>query len=392
MLWFGLCLLPDLRLMDVKKASSVIPESGLYRIAEIRSGYAVATRGNDQVLVYEKDDLRLEETIELNRFEPIHTSRNSGLFSFMDYAANKKIFFNVETNRKERAGSDGENKTKDGETDNATGNAADGSVLHRESEKRSKEGRSSSASSDSSDLPDRTSLSESDPSTDRSDSAEKDETGEDPVSRLFHLFRQPVWDWVSSRKAASLYQLLFYGIHDNEDLEWIASLGLPLIGFVHVLRALLKRRMEPDRAGWVVMGIELVLALLFPVSGSLVRMICFVFCTMCFSSREKRMAFSILLTLLVRPELVRSMALVLPAGILFLSRFQTGPYRKKLVQMSFCVICQTLFMNKVNGLLLLVFGMMRKAWAGLCSPHCLGWCLKNMVCFWHRCWKKSVCT
>ncbi len=281
LMWLALCLMPYSNAWRMRANAARLPEKGEYTITQIRSCYAVASTGKDQVLVYEKDRLSLDEQIVVRQFEPVHTSNNPGLFSFQKYANDRGIFFSA--SKMERRG-------------------------------------------------------DSKPQT----------------------LRGRIWQWTESRKASSLYRLLFYGISESEELAWIGSLGLPMIGLFSVLRGLLKRRVDKSTAGWIVLGLELVCLVLFPVSPSLVRMACFGVCAQIFENRDRRMAFSILLFLFVCPGAARSMAFVLPSGILLAAKFQTGRGGKKLVQTAFGIICQMAFLGRVNLFLLAGFGSMRK--------------------------------
>lgn len=281
LIWLALCLMPYSNAWRMRANGTHMPEKGEYTITQIRSGYAVASKGKDKVLVYEKDGLGLDEQITVRRFEQVHTSNNPGLFSFQNYANDRGIYFSA--SKMERS------------------HAAEPQTL-----------------------------------------------------------RGRIWQWTESRKASSLYRLLFYGISDSEALAWMGSLGLPMIGLVSVLRSMLKRIMDKKIAGWIVLVFELACLALFPVSPSLVRMACFGLCAQIFENRDKRMAFSILLVLCVYPAAARSMAFVLPSGILLAAKFQTGRSRKKLVQTAFGIICQMAFTGRVNLLLIAGFGIMRK--------------------------------
>lgn len=172
--------------------------------------------------------------------------------------------------------------------------------------------------------------------------------------------KRNMWRWINSRKARGLYRLLFYGINENENMEWIGTLGLPYLGLLGVIRKILLRYVQKEKAGWILLGLQAAGALLLPITVSMVRLFCFGLCRQLFENRDKRLAFSLLLPLLVMPSAARSMAYVLPSAIVLSSRFVEEDGRKRIVSSAVSVFVQILFTQKVNLLFLACFLIARQ--------------------------------
>ncbi|WP_323090035.1 ComEC/Rec2 family competence protein [Allobaculum sp. JKK-2023] len=258
------------------------PASGIYTIVNIRNGYAIAQNGRQRAIVYETEDLLLDQKVELSGFEAIHTQRNEGLFCFQDYLqANGSQYSATQMNplktSQEKAGLNG------------------------------------------------------------------------------FLLRQKIWIFVNSRSAAPLYRLLFYGLSEDENLDWISTTGLPLIALVYGIRKRLSYRVEKKKLNWLMVGLQLSLTLFFPVRQASLRLLVFQICTALFSDWNVRWPVSMLAFLWISPFGADSLSLVLPAGISFFSHFVQASWQKKVVGMLWIAFCQMIWLKELNLLMLGMF-------------------------------------
>lgn len=171
--------------------------------------------------------------------------------------------------------------------------------------------------------------------------------------------RRSIWNFIASRQASSLYKMLFYGISENENLEWLSSIGLPLIALCGVIKTRLSRYCSKEKAGWTISFIQLLILVLFPASQAVKRVFVFGLAANLFKSWPARWGISVLSFLLLEPGSASSLTLVLPAGLSFLCRFAAEGWQKKIVQILWCAFCQILWMGKLNILYLAIFLQMR---------------------------------
>lgn len=308
LVWIGLGAFAIGVLMGSAAASQRVPQEGEYRICEIRSGYAMASNKRDSVIVYEPESFVLDQTVFLSDFERIHSADNIGLFSFGRYVAQKGIYYSAAPPKDDQNTPQAQN------------------LAHPEKARR-----------------------------------------QEPET-----IKARVWRFVNSRRAASLYRLLIYGINDKDELDWIGTLGLPLMGLLGVIKKRLSRRLYKPQVSLAVFGILGGFALIVPVSISVMRMAVFLIASTLFENRAKRLSFSILTMLLICPQSARSMSLVLPGAILFFTRFVEGSGPKRFVSSCVCVLCQIAFTGKVNLFFLLAFTWLRQLFGWLFLLSLLG--------------------
>lgn len=311
LLWMVLGVFASIQLAGSDLQAQRVPEAGVYRVCEIRSGYAIASDGKNQVVVYEPESLILDQKISLSGFDRLHSLNNIGLFCFSSYAAQKGICYSAQQK---------------------TGDIRDDEEAESAEEDENKDGKK-----DVSPVP------------------------EDEENSVPQTLKAKVWCFVSSRKASCLYRLLLYGINDSESLEWIGSLGLPLMGLLSVLKKQGSRHLYKNQVSWILIALLAGMSLIVPVSVSMIRLAVFLVCGQFFENRQKRLGFSILGVLLLCPRSARSMSLVLPGAILFFSRFVQGGGRKRFVSTCVCALAQIVFMGKVNLFFLLAFSWMRQS-------------------------------
>lgn len=67
------------------------PEEGVYRIVELKERYAIARKGRDRVVVYDVEQMDLDDEVKIGGFEEIHSLNNPGLFSFERYMTDQNI-------------------------------------------------------------------------------------------------------------------------------------------------------------------------------------------------------------------------------------------------------------------------------------------------------------
>lgn len=168
-----------------------------------------------------------------------------------------------------------------------------------------------------------------------------------------------VWDFIASRKASLLYRLLCYGITEDENLDWLSSLGLPLIALSSVLKTRLNRWFGRSIAGWILSGIQFSFLLLFPATTAALRVFLFGLAGNIFKTWSWRWPASVFLFLVFCPEYAGSLSLVLPAGLSFLGHFVLKNGHKKIMQIFWCAFCQILWMGKLNLLYLGMFLWLR---------------------------------
>ena len=267
------------------------PASGIYTIANVRNGYAVAQNGRQKAVVYEMEDLLLDQKVELSGFEKFHTQHNEGLFCFQDYLQANGI----------------------------TQSASQIKPLN---------------------------------------------SGKEEGKKGFSL-RQKMWTFVNSRSAAPLYRLLFYGLSEDENLDWISTAGLPLIALVSVVRKQLSYRVEKKKLNWILVGLQGILLLLFPVRQASLRLLIFQICAALFSDWNVRWSVSMLVFLWITPFGADSLSLVLPAGISFFSHFVQAPWQKKIVGMLWIAFCQMIWLGELNVLMLGMFLWFRSIIGGI---------------------------
>ena len=283
LLWWLLCLATFQGSVWLQKPQE--PSDGIYAIVNIRNGYAIAQHGRQKVIVYEMEDLLLDQKVELSGFEKIHTQHNEGLFCFQDYLQANGI----------------------------TQSASQIKPLN---------------------------------------------SGKEEGKNGFSL-RQKMWTFVNSRSAAPLYRLLFYGLSEDENLDWISTAGLPLIALVSVVRKQLSYRVEKKKLNWILVGLQGILLLLFPVRQASLRLLIFQICAALFSDWNVRWSVSMLVFLWITPFGADSLSLVLPAGISFFSHFVQAPWQKKVVGMLWISFCQMIWLGELNVLMLGMFMYLR---------------------------------
>lgn len=218
--------------------------------------------------------------------------------------------------------------------------------------------------------------------------------------------RKKVWRLIHKSPAVSLYRLLFYGIADEENMEWIGSLGLPLMALLSILRSILQRYFYAKTAGGLLLAFQGLFLVLFPVTNASLRLFVFSLAGLLFSSWNTRWSCSVISFLLIAPFSGASMSLVLPAGVSFFMHFESDPTRKKLIQLLFCALIQILYLGRLNlvllcgftgmrtllgwGFLLSLPGLWFPLWGSLASKIVLGlqismdWCtIAGMAPWWY---------
>lgn len=207
--------------------------------------------------------------------------------------------------------------------------------------------------------------------------------------------KRMLWKKVNASPYAALYRLLFYGLSDNEDWEWVSSLGLPLMALIAMLRGLLERYFYKRTAGLILAAIQIGFLFLVPVSDAAIRLLIFTLGGLFFEEWSRRWPFCLLVFVLLRPFSVTGMSIVLPAGLSFFSHYQLGSARKKVSQIAWCALLQILYMGELNLLLLAGFLWMRKIFGwffllslpGLIFPS-VGGLLQSLLdaCAWSFSW------
>lgn len=67
------------------------PQSGIYTVDEIKSGYVVASQRDSHILLYDLPNAAYEDQYEVKHFDAIHSLKNIGSFSFETYLKGKGI-------------------------------------------------------------------------------------------------------------------------------------------------------------------------------------------------------------------------------------------------------------------------------------------------------------
>lgn len=168
------------------------------------------------------------------------------------------------------------------------------------------------------------------------------------MNGLSNSWKGKVSAWINAHDQSGLYRLLFYGLNDQDQLEWLNELGLPLIALCTTLKKILSRLMYKERLGWMMSAFLFSIMLCFPITPSLMRL--FVFTTMAniFSKWEERWSLGVICFLWICPFAATNLCLVLPAGLSFLTHFQKQSSAKKVINVLWCGICQILWMNHLN--------------------------------------------
>ena len=100
-------------------------------------------------------------------------------------------------------------------------------------------------------------------------------------ARSFHkvnatnTWKGRVSSWILAHDHSGLYRLLFYGLNDQEQLEWLNELGLPLIALCTTLKKILSRFLYREQLGWSMSFFLLIIMLNFPITPSLIRLFIF---------------------------------------------------------------------------------------------------------------------
>ncbi|MBF0579992.1 MBL fold metallo-hydrolase [Erysipelotrichaceae bacterium RD49] len=251
------------------------PTDGIYTITNIRSGYAIASRQRQKAVVYEIDNLGLDQKVKLSQFEAVHSQNNEGLFSFQAYLHAKGI----------------------------------------------------------------------------DQSAAKIE----PLASTGFSLRGKVWEFVHSRPSAALYRLLFYGLSEDENLEWIENTGLPLMALVFVVRKRLSYHIERKKLNIVMAGLQGLLLILFPIRDCSIRLFVFQIASAFCTKWTHRWPLSIIGFLWLAPYSADSLSLVLPGGISFFVHFVSLAWQKKVVQILWIALCQMIWLGKLNVLMVGMF-------------------------------------
>lgn len=190
-----------------------------------------------------------------------------------------------------------------------------------------------------------------------------------------------VSSWILAHDHSGLYRLLFYGLNDQEQLEWLNELGLPLIALCTTLKKILSRFLYREQLGWSMSIFLLIIMLNFPITPSLIRLFIFTTIGNIFSKWEERWSISVICFLCFSPFAATNLCLVLPAGLSFLSHFQQQSAQKKVMNVVWCAICQILWMNHLNVLFCGTFLFIRKIYGwffliclpGLLIPEYASW-------------------
>lgn len=180
-----------------------------------------------------------------------------------------------------------------------------------------------------------------------------------------------VWVWIHDHDSSGLFNLLFYGLNDQDQLEWLNELGLPLMALCMALRTVLSRFFYPEHLGWIISGFLVMIMLSFPVTTSMIRLFVFSLAGNLFKTWEERWPASVCFFLWVYPFAAGSLCLVLPAGLSFLTHFEKKDSRKKVINILWCAVCQILWMNHLNVLFCGTFLFIRKIYGWfflLCLP------------------------
>lgn len=177
--------------------------------------------------------------------------------------------------------------------------------------------------------------------------------------------RRILWRWLNGRSDKDVWRFLAYGLCEDEGLEWVSSLGLPVLGLFQVVRTLLSRRLMKPWDKWIMTALQGVWMLCFPITPSLIRLFVFSLAGCLCSKWEYRWPLGIILFLLWKPGYGDEMCFLLPAGLSFLNHMQGRTARKKCLGALWCVSCQILFSSSMNPLMTFCFLYLRTAFGWL---------------------------
>ena len=163
-------------------------------------------------------------------------------------------------------------------------------------------------------------------------------------------WRRTIWLGIKHSKAAPLYQWLFYGLTSIETP--FSALGFPMMALMSVCRKIFERYFLTRTVNILVLFEQGLFLILFPIQDTSLRLFVFELGCCFFSSWNKRWPFQIILFILLNPYAARSMGLILPAGLSFLTHYQSTPLGKKAIQLFWCAFCQIALMGELNLILL----------------------------------------
>ncbi len=177
----------------------------------------------------------------------------------------------------------------------------------------------------------------------------------EPLAPTGFSLRRMIWEFVHSRPSFALYRLLFYGLSEDENLEWISSTGLPLAALVFVVRKRLSYHIERQKLNVLMAGLQGILLVMFPIRDASLRLFVFQIASAFCAKWTYRWPLSVLGFLWIAPYSADSLSLVLPGGISFLSHFVSLGWQKKVVQVLWVALCQMIWLGKLNVLMLGMF-------------------------------------
>ncbi|MCF0260148.1 MAG: MBL fold metallo-hydrolase, partial [Erysipelotrichaceae bacterium] len=159
---------------------------------------------------------------------------------------------------------------------------------------------------------------------------------------------------------SELYEFLFYGWTAKDSAEWIASLGLPVMGFLSLAGSFLRRNGLKVHEWCILCGFIVLYGSLFGWTVSLARAALFRLISSLVQKDALKLPLSIFAFCFLMPHQASSFAFVLPSAAGLMSRFALKPKDAKWASVALCAGLQAVYFSSINPAGLFLFPFLRK--------------------------------
>lgn len=172
---------------------------------------------------------------------------------------------------------------------------------------------------------------------------------------------------VSEKDRTGLLKYLIYGISFENKADWVSSLGLPLLGFLDLVRKTSSKFFDKKGQSLIQLFTGAVYGCLFGFSPSVIRIAVFTACSLILhKQRMKILPASMIAFLILASESARSFAFVLPVLMQLNSEFHKKRIDRLITGKMLLIMLQILYFQQISPLMLLGYRKLRVL---------SGWCM-----------------
>ena len=174
---------------------------------------------------------------------------------------------------------------------------------------------------------------------------------------------------------------MFYGMSSDE-MDFINKLGIPVLAFLSFLQKQCRKKWDDEVSCFIVLIAGCLFSVLFTMTPSLCRWLCFRFGMLLLKDWNQRFVFSFFLFGLFMPECLCDFSFVFPTLLSLSHRFIEDVKMRKLVSKFILLCCNVYFFGKIDFIMFFFFGWIRKLYAGSLIFVLFSFIFPNLLVFW----------